>query len=243
MEQKFLEYLKEEGIEIITDSPLEFKCNIHNDEFGTAKGNIAVRLLKKHEEQFINEQIRKGELTVGKDDYLLVEWSGNWADEMDLSSFSVMRGEEWNNTVEMLKKQEDEFEKYIGTNEELRYDNGEELLSEFTVSKITKEDYDSVIKLFGGRHDEAGIFDFDYFGEDEEYYDDDENPEDDDVERPVKEYNSLTDEADFIKLLKNGWSVVEFKETETEIEICHFRHEDGSEFNGVNLSWEIAELY
>jgi hypothetical protein len=104
-------------------------------------------------------------------DYVLLNWEGNWADEMDISGFGIMKREDWEDYKKMLENR-GEFTFCIGTNEEIEYDNGPALLEEIEVRNITEEEYNIIQKLFGG---EYGFTDF---LEVEEDYDDEDDDED-----------------------------------------------------------------
>jgi len=81
---------------------------------------------------------------------VLLEWDGNWADEMDVSGFAVMEKKDWNKYKKFLSNHDKEFTFYIGTNEEIEYENGKELLSEISVTPITDEQCKVIEDLFGG---------------------------------------------------------------------------------------------
>ena len=79
---------------------------------------------------------------------VLVKWSSNWADEMDIEGFSIMKSEEWESykkKVRLLKN----FCVYIGTNEEIDYASGEDLLEEIVVRNITPAEEKTLKKLVG----------------------------------------------------------------------------------------------
>jgi hypothetical protein len=104
---------------------------------------------------------------------VLVKWNSNWADEMDISGYSIMDKEEWNDLKDTLRKKTAPFTIGVGTNEEIDYENGKELLEELEATPISKEEEDVIVRLIGG---EFGFTDFafpvDEDDEDEEYYDD-----------------------------------------------------------------------
>lgn len=81
-------------------------------------------------------------------DKVLVKWSSNWADEMDVEGFDIMKKTDWDALKKKILKKEN-FCIYIGTNEEIDYASGEDLLSEIKVKKITPEE-EKVIKKFVG---------------------------------------------------------------------------------------------
>jgi hypothetical protein len=102
---------------------------------------------------------------------VLLQWDSNWADEMDIYGFSLMDKEDWSEYKKYLKERKGGFTFYIGTNEEIEYSNGNELLREITVTEISDKEAATVEKLFGG---EGGFTDF-LTVEDEEEWDDEED--------------------------------------------------------------------
>ena len=104
---------------------------------------------------------------------VLLQWDSNWADEMDIYGFSLMDKEDWIEYKNYLQNLKKGFYFYIGSNEGIEYSNGQELLSEITVTEISDREAATVEKLFGG---EGGFTDFLTVDEDEE----DEDEEDDD---------------------------------------------------------------
>jgi len=82
--------------------------------------------------------------------YKLVKYSSNWADEMDVDGFRTMTekqykewGKEWKKTF----KEDGEYTFYIGTNEDIPYEDYESLMADFTVEDITKEEFETINKL------------------------------------------------------------------------------------------------
>jgi len=106
---------------------------------------------------------------------VLLQWDSNWADEMDIYGFSLMDKEDWLDYKKYLKERKRGFTFYIGTNEEIEYRNGKELLDEITVTEITDKEAATVEKLFSG---EGGFTDFLCVEEDDDDdvdWDDDED--------------------------------------------------------------------
>jgi hypothetical protein len=79
---------------------------------------------------------------------VLLKWSSNWADEMDVEGFDIMKKTEWEEFKKKVRKMKN-FCVYIGTNEEIDYANGEDLLAEIKVKKISPEE-ERIIKKFVG---------------------------------------------------------------------------------------------
>lgn len=84
--------------------------------------------------------------------YLLVKYEANWADEIDVSGFTVLTKEQWDQNVERIKRhfdEESELTCYIGTNEQIDYYNADEALQDFKVTEITDEQAEVLHQLFG----------------------------------------------------------------------------------------------
>lgn len=88
------------------------------------------------------------------DPYVLVLFEDNWADEMDLEGFKVMRKSEWEQTAaefrESKENSESVIEFYFGTNEYNEYDSVDDALACFTVTEMTDDDAEFLEKLFPG---------------------------------------------------------------------------------------------
>ena len=86
------------------------------------------------------------------DPYVLVVFEDNWADEMDLEGFKVMRKSEWENTVKEFREEKEDSDYGItfcfGTNEDNEYDSVDEALDRFTVTEISDCDAEAVKNLF-----------------------------------------------------------------------------------------------
>lgn len=83
------------------------------------------------------------------EEYYIAHFSGNYADEFDLESFSLMTSSEYYNSKSILENvnfEEDEF--YFGTNEQLIL-SSEELKSDIKFIKITKEQYNTIDNVIG----------------------------------------------------------------------------------------------
>jgi hypothetical protein len=80
---------------------------------------------------------------------VLVQWDSNWGDEMDIEGFSILTKSAWEDYKKMLENK-GRFYIYVGTNEEIDYNNGNQLLKEISVKDITEDEAKIIIKLFGG---------------------------------------------------------------------------------------------
>ena len=71
---------------------------------------------------------------------VLVLFNDDWADEMDMNGFSIMREDQWNWHVSALKASAYPVELYFGTNESNEYNSAEEIIRCYTVKAITDEE-------------------------------------------------------------------------------------------------------
>lgn len=81
--------------------------------------------------------------------YTLVTWSTNWADEMDIEGFKIFKKEDWDKFKAHVSLIKHPFDICIGTNEEIDYSNGKQLLAELLAKDITNDEYLTINKLFG----------------------------------------------------------------------------------------------
>jgi len=85
-----------------------------------------------------------------KNELVLIKWDSNWADEMDIEGFLITSKSSADSFKKQLKDYDSSFEVYVGTNEDIEYGSGEELLKELTFKKITEEEANVIKKFFGG---------------------------------------------------------------------------------------------
>lgn len=92
----------------------------------------------------------------------IVKWSSNWADEIDVEGFVICDDDE----VEILKKLNNvkrKFDIYIGSNEEIRYRNGSELLQELSFTQISDSEVMTILKYVGQSYGHINFLDTAYF--------------------------------------------------------------------------------
>lgn len=100
---------------------------------------------------------------------LLVTWCGNYADEFDMSGWLVMEQTDYDDMINDLIMYEGEISWYFGSNEEMQYESGADLASDFEAEKITDEQAKVLEDLFGGGFGETRAFSArECFDEDEE---------------------------------------------------------------------------
>lgn len=100
--------------------------------------------------------------------YVLVSWEDNWADEMDVSGFKVFSKSEWNVLKTNINNIQSPMTFSIGTNEEIDYKNGSDLLKKFKVKDVSVIEYATLTKFFNVRgvirYGENSVFDnVDYY--------------------------------------------------------------------------------
>lgn len=81
-------------------------------------------------------------------EYILVKYSDNYADEFNIEGFWVGTPNEWEDIKDVMKKQNFPVEIYFGTNECMEYSNYQNWERQFTISKITDEEYKFLVKTF-----------------------------------------------------------------------------------------------
>lgn len=82
--------------------------------------------------------------------HILVTFSTNWADEMDIAGFRVFTQAEWDAEWSTLSASAFPMEVYFGTNESNEYDTKEDLQKEYTVTPLTPAEVVLLDRLFGG---------------------------------------------------------------------------------------------
>lgn len=151
------ELLENYLIEILTENPLSFKDEDNHIHIGLPAEIVLDGIMSNlTDDSLSNIDIK----TIDINKYYLLTFSGNYADEFDLNEFTTMSGETVINFVEYLKSYEEYFEVCFGTNEELSFDDGNDLLNQIDVKEITEEEFDVINKLFGGGFGDAGVFDY-----------------------------------------------------------------------------------
>jgi hypothetical protein len=95
---------------------------------------------------------------VKNDGLVLIKWDSNWADEMDIEGFIIVSKEKAKEFKKQLKDYDSYFEVYVGTNEDIEYGSGEELLNELTFKTITEEEAKTIKKFFGESSGHTGFW-------------------------------------------------------------------------------------
>ena len=194
--------LKDYEIEIISENPLSFKDSDNHIHVGLPAEVIISGIVRQNEDEVTLDDIDTK--TIDEDKNYLLTFEGNYADEFDMSEFITAKGDDVIDIIEQLKSYEDEFEIGFGTNEELRFDDGEELLGQISIKEISDAESDVLDRLFGGGFGNANVFD--YISElGSEIDEDDEDEDGVSYEQRYEELKqkNITKVKD--KLFKYGW--------------------------------------
>ena len=86
--------------------------------------------------------------------YVLLKFEDNWADEMNVYGFIVISGKGWQLEKARLEAITDCITLYIGSNEELEWSDGADLLSRIEVEQLRDDEAGAMKKHFptGARH-------------------------------------------------------------------------------------------
>jgi hypothetical protein len=87
---------------------------------------------------------------------VLVIFKDDWADEMDIRGFSIMSKDQWEFTKLEIEHCPFPQEVSFGSNEWNDYDNAKQFLSLFEAIEISKDEEQTIIKLF--KYKQFGTF-------------------------------------------------------------------------------------
>lgn len=91
---------------------------------------------------------------------MLVKYTGDWADEMDVYGFRLTTKENWDAFVrrvhQYFQDENGSYSYYVGTNEEIIYESPEDVLRDFDVEEIADEEAQVITKLFGNYYGDTG---------------------------------------------------------------------------------------
>lgn len=95
--------------------------------------------------------------------YYLLDYTGDWADEMTIYGLMLLTEEEYQTWRAKLEDEEAghfPFTYGVGTNEEIEYDSFEDMFSNITVKEVTKEQYDVLKATIFQNQEDYGMFPF-----------------------------------------------------------------------------------
>jgi len=84
--------------------------------------------------------------------YLLVKFDSNYADEFDVSGFTIMSQAAWEkHKVDAAKRFDSgcELEAYFGTNESLSWSHYDDYIKSFDVKELSDDELKTLKKFFG----------------------------------------------------------------------------------------------
>lgn len=80
--------------------------------------------------------------------HVLIKFSGNWADEMDIEGFSIISKDHWEYMKLEAEHTEFPIEMGVGTNEDIVFENAYEYIHSFIVRDISEEERKTIKKFF-----------------------------------------------------------------------------------------------
>ena len=108
---------------------------------------------------------------------VLLKFEMDYADEFDVYGFRVVTDQEWDKFLKVIECLSFPLEAYFGTNEQVVFENKEEILQAFKMEKISLDDEKVLTKLFAPPYKDSDVAfgwdPFDYFQEnisEEDYY-------------------------------------------------------------------------
>lgn len=184
--------------------------------------------------------------------FYCVRYTDNWADEMTIEGFSIMNEKEYERYVVTLNAIITDMEcgqpfiYYVGSNEEIEYDNVDDFLSAFETSEF--EEYPEGIEIvFGKKFPEFGFFPY---GQMLDTLWDRANGLEDEKDNEMREeyyridyYNSVSKEhvGDPVYIKVKGYS-----ETEIDAQVETFEEHFATEYYnqyGVYVYPETCQIY
>lgn len=184
--------------------------------------------------------------------FYFVRYTDSWADEMTIDGFSIMDEKEYEHYVATVNAIIADMEcgqpfiYYVGSNEEIEYDNVDDFLSAFETSEF--EEYPEGIEMvFGKKFPEFGFFPYgqmlDTLWDRANGLDDKENNEMREEYYRIDYYNSITKEhiGDPVYIKVKGYS-----DPEIDAQIETFEEHFATEYNkqyGVYVYPETCQIY
>lgn len=234
MRKEVIEELEENDLVIVSKKPLviESKDEKEGSEyFERYTGILVDLLLEEFEFGMEMEGIDfNGVKKLDDSQMLLLTAEMNYADEFDMSEFMVIEAGEFKKIIEAAEDYDDEIEWYFGTNEELCYDSGSDMLDEISVKKITEAEAEMINKIFDGGFGNAGFFDHLF----EVLEDEDETDDDEFVDGILT--NKDLKQIEFLK--GKGWDIKQSENNEYSLVVSH--KDEGESI--INFGY-LEELY
>lgn len=184
--------------------------------------------------------------------FYFVRYTDSWADEMTIEGFSIMDEKEYERYVVALNAIITDMEcgqpfiYYVGSNEEIEYDNVDDFLSAFETSEF--EEYPEGIEMiFGKKFPEFGFFPYgqmlDTLWDRANGLEDEEDNEMREEYYRIDYYNSITKEhvGDPVYIKVKGYSDPEI-DAQVETFEEHFAMEYNKQY-GVYVYPETCQIY
>lgn len=184
--------------------------------------------------------------------FYCVRYTDSWADEMTIDGFSIMDEKEYERYVVTLNAIITDMEcgqpfiYYVGSNEEIEYDNVDDFLSAFETSEF--EEYPEGIEMvFGKKFPEFGFFPYgqmlDTLWDRANGLDDKEDNEMREEYYRIDYYNSITKEhvGDPVYIKVKGYS-----DPEIDAQVETFEEHFATEYNkqyGIYVYPETCQIY
>lgn len=184
--------------------------------------------------------------------FYFVRYTDSWADEMTIEGFSIMDEKEYERYVVALNAIITDMEcgqpfiYYVGSNEEIEYDNVDDFLSAFETSEF--EEYPEGIEMiFGKKFPEFGFFPYgqmlDTLWDRANGLEDEEDNEMREEYYRIDYYNSITKEhvGDPVYIKVKGYS-----DPEIDAQVETFEEHFATEYNkqyGVYVYPETCQIY
>jgi hypothetical protein len=88
----------------------------------------------------------------------IIKWDSNWADEMDIQGFVIVDAKAAKEFKEQLETIKNEIIIGVGTNEDIEYANGKEMLSDLTFEDLTEDESESIVNVIGDEYGHCSFY-------------------------------------------------------------------------------------
>ena len=195
MNTQEITWLKEQGITLISESPLEIQNHKYN--YIGLPAELLVNEIFSYKRKYLSIDIS----TITNDKKYLLEFSDNYGDEFDMNEFTTMDGVSVIRMINSLSTYQKNIEIYFGTNESFTYNDGKDLLNTIRIKEISETEYNVLQNLFGGSYN-SNIFNY---IEEKFYEDEDSSDEEDYISIELKRQEKIKNLKD--SLFLKGWSI------------------------------------
>jgi hypothetical protein len=90
---------------------------------------------------------------------LLIKFSDNWADEMDVNGWVILDSQKWVKIKEKVEAYNDYFSIGFGSNQENEYENGEDFLEAINIRLLSENEFIVLTSCFGSRYGNTSFYD------------------------------------------------------------------------------------